>query len=132
MLGHANPNTCLLNGLWESYRVNLFNKQVMLGWGVVTRLINVLCSCRFIWLDTYELTWHEHDMWTQMITPRIECCFLLIVWGACTQVASMPWDFFFFFEKQTHTREREIGSKTKAHHKLHLKVMVTNFYNALL
>ena len=31
MLGHSNPNTSLLNGLRELYRVKLFNKQVMLG-----------------------------------------------------------------------------------------------------
>ena len=31
MSGHTDPNTSLLNGLCESYRVNLFNKQVMLG-----------------------------------------------------------------------------------------------------
>ena len=31
MSAHTNPNTSLLNGLFESYRVKLFNKQVMLG-----------------------------------------------------------------------------------------------------
>ena len=31
MSGHTDPNTSLLNGLCESYRVKLFNKQVILG-----------------------------------------------------------------------------------------------------
>ena len=31
MSGHTDPNTILLNGLCKSYRVNLFNKHVMLG-----------------------------------------------------------------------------------------------------
>ena len=33
--------------------------------------------------------------------------------------------FFFFFGKQPHTREREIGFNTKAHHKLHSKAIKT-------
>ena len=31
MSGHTDPNTSLLNGLCELYRVKLFNKQVILG-----------------------------------------------------------------------------------------------------
>ena len=83
------------------------------------------------------------DRWSHRLKTSLEAmllCFLRIVNLVIVRLFEIVfgnfinfsltdfiWEtFFFFLEKQTHThtREKEKGSNTKAHHRLHSKVMV--------